>query len=161
MLGWDRSFDHLVQGSSKYYRRFWLTHLRKPKDILTIISLRIDLDMWPTTQSLPIELDEIALKDCLRCSIAPGSNRKVKDLKFKLLHGLYIRTWEARLCPHCSAADSVEHRFLMCPFAVVTARRIGISYPEYMSLTTPMRLLAPRLIASCCTLVPPLPSPPQ
>ncbi len=81
---WGAWLGPLCRPPDTRFFKIWLTDLRKPRDIKEIISPRIDLDMWPTTQSLLIGLDETALKACLRCSIAPGSNLKVKNLKFKL-----------------------------------------------------------------------------
>jgi hypothetical protein len=115
----------------------------KPKDIMKITSPRTSLNDWALVQPLLAGYDEDQVQDILRLKISPRANRKVLDLKFRILHDTYLNRHAAPQCPHCRLEDSVRHRFELCTSAVAGRLTLSSRKPTTGNLSLSQILFGP------------------
>ena len=82
------------------------------------------------------------IREYLQPSISPASRRKVLDLKFRILHGLYLPEHYRAPCNHCGSEDTIDHRFRDCIVAREARATLTRLVPETAQLDLRDLLLA-------------------
>lgn len=75
---------------------------------------------------------------------SPLADRRVADVKFRILTNSAVLRYTEPICPHCLEPDSSEHRFWNCVLARRERAQVSQICPDITTLCKATILLAPQ-----------------
>ena len=123
-----------------------LAHLRRPKDIAATLRPTQSVERWRELNNWLFQdyRDDLSLLFPLANS--PLADRRVADVKFRILTNSAVLRYTNPVCPHCLHPDSSEHRFWDCLLARRERAQLLRICPDTADLPKATILLAPPLL---------------